>query len=443
MGPGTDTLRTARGRVNGNYFRGVTEGMPVVEARIRVHHPCPYCDLSVEFPRTLFNLWCDNRRDVFLVSSPEEGELRQVLAAFRDSFHGRPIVQDGAQALLVVPDFEWADPPSVTGLARRTGVWALPPVLYHGGRETYHFVAPTRSALNRLMARVRRMGEVEILSVLDREGLGTVRDGGLAPAHFFDGLTAKQTRAMVSAYEGGLLDVPAHRGWAEVARTQGLSRSTFGEHLRKGQHRLLVNSYPLLKARISDFERPQILPALPSRRPPRRTPLQETREPDRLLKTVLFTDIVDSTRRASELGDRAWSQLLEHYLATAATAVTSFRGKLIKSTGDGVLATFGIPTRAIRCALELRDRARQEGLETRAGLHTGECLVREGDIEGVAVHIASRVSSRAHGGEVLVSGTVRDLSLGSDITFASEGVAALRGVGGDWRIYRAERSLPM
>jgi class 3 adenylate cyclase/predicted DNA binding protein len=416
--------------------------MAVVEARMRVHHPCPYCDLSVEFPRTLLLLWCDNRRDVFLVSSPDAGELRQVLSAFRDSFHGRCTVQDGQEAVVVVPDFEWADPPSVTGLARRTGVWALPPVLYHGGRETYHFVAPSRSELNQLIARVRRLGDVELLSVTDREGLGTVRDGSLAPVQFFEGLTEKQTRAIVAAYEGGLLDVPAHRGWGEVARSQGLSRSTFGEHLRKGQHRLLVNSYPLLKARISAPEGSQVLPALPSPRRTRRTPLQETREPGRLLRTVLFTDIVDSTRRASELGDRAWSRLLEHYLATAAKEVAKFRGKLIKSTGDGVLATFSIPTRAVRCALELRDRARQEGLETRAGLHTGECLVRERDVEGLAVHIASRVSSRAEGGEVLVSGTVRDLSFGSEISFEDRGVASLRGVDGEWRLYRVERSTP-
>ena len=413
--------------------------MAVVEARMRVHHPCPYCDLSVEFPRSLFLLWCDNRRDVFLISSPDAGELRKVLSAFRDSFHGRCTVQDGPQAVVVVPDFEWADPPSVTGLARKTGVWALPPVLYHGGRETYHFVARARSELNRLIARVRRLGEVELLSVTDREGLGTVRDGSVAPVHFFEGLTTKQTRAIVAAYEGGLLDVPAHRGWAEVARSQGLSRSTFGEHLRKGQHRLLVNSYPLLKSRISVPEEPQILPALPSPRNTHRTPLQEIREPDRLLKTVLFTDIVDSTRRAAKLGDRVWSRFLEHYLATAAREVAKYRGKLIKSTGDGVLATFDVPTRAVRCALELRDRAQQEGLETRAGLHTGECLVRGTDIEGVAVHIASRVSSRAEGGEVLVSATVRDLSFGSEIVFANSRVVSLRGVDGEWRIYLAER----
>lgn len=404
-----------------------------------MHHPCPYCDLSVEFPRTLFLLWCDNRRDVFLVSSPEAGELRHVLSAFRDSFHGRCTIQGGQEALVVVPDFEWADPPSVTGLARKTGVWVLPPVLYHEGRETYHFVAPARSELDRLIARVRRLGEVELLSVVDRKDLGTAREGSLASIHFFDGLTPKQTRAMVAAYEGGLLDVPAQRRWGEVARSQGLSRSTFGEHLRKGQLRLLVNSYPLLKTRISTPEEPRVLPGLPPPRRSRRSPLQGARESDRLLKTVLFTDVVESTRRASELGDRAWSRLLERYLAAARNEVTRFGGKLIKSTGDGILATFAAPTQAVRCALELRDRAQREGLETRAGLHTGECLVREGDIEGVAVHIASRVSSHAEGGEVLVSGTVRDLSFGSEISFANRGAASLRGLEGEWRIYRADR----
>jgi class 3 adenylate cyclase/pimeloyl-ACP methyl ester carboxylesterase len=165
-------------------------------------------------------------------------------------------------------------------------------------------------------------------------------------------------------------------------------------------------------------------------------------EYDRVLTTVLFTDIVDSTRKASELGDRAWSRVLDRYFAATAKEVTRFQGRLVKSTGDGVLATFDGPTRAVRCALELRDRAREEGLETRAGLHTGECLVRGGDIEGVAVHIASRVSTRAKAGEVLVSGTVRDISVGSEITFGDRGATALRGVEGEWRLYAVEMSTP-
>jgi len=163
---------------------------------------------------------------------------------------------------------------------------------------------------------------------------------------------------------------------------------------------------------------------------------------DRVLTTVLFTDIENSTERLSALGDRGWSQVLEGYLGRARAEVERFRGHLIKSTGDGILATFDGPTRAVRCAATLRDYGHQVGIETRAGLHTGECLIRGGDVQGIAVHIASRVGGRAAGGEVLVSGTVRDLSIGSDLRFADRGVERLRGVEGEWRLFALESKLP-
>lgn len=241
--------------------------MTAVDARVRVEHPCPYCDISAEFPRTLLLLWCDNRRDHFLVSSPEAEELRAALAAFRGSFHARPIVTEEREALVMVPDFDWTEPPSVTKLARAAGVWVLPPVVYFEGRETYRFLAPSRSRLNRLVTRLRRIGDVELLSVSETVGLRGVREVPTAVVHFFEGLTRKQARSLVVAYEGGLLDVPARAGWGEVARREGLSRSTFGEHLRKGQLRLLANSYEALKARVDTREEPVVLPATgPTRR---------------------------------------------------------------------------------------------------------------------------------------------------------------------------------
>lgn len=252
--------------------------MSVVEARVRVHHPCPYCDISVEFPRSLLLLWCDNRRDVFLVSAPDQPELRRVCSALRASFRARCIVRDGNDALVVVPEFEWATPPSVTRLARKTGVWVLHPVVYHGGTETYRFVAALRSELNRLITRIRRLGDVEILSVSSRQGLGTVRDHASASIHFFEGLTDRQMGCLAAAYEGGLFDVPARGRWNDVARQQGLSRSTFGEHLRKGQLRLLANSYPALKARTESPSEPELLPSTgPPKRASRRAPLQGLR----------------------------------------------------------------------------------------------------------------------------------------------------------------------
>jgi len=237
--------------------------MVVVDARVRVHHPCPYCDLSVDFPRTLFLLWCDNRRDTFLVSCPEKEEAGRAVAALRRSFHARLLLSDGSNALVEVPDFEWASPPSVTGLARRAKVWVLPPVVYAEGRETYRFVASDRTRLNRLIRQIRRLGEVEMISLSDRSGLESVRDYPTASVHFFEGLSERQTRSLVAAHDAGLLEIPSRASWAEVARREGLSRSTFGEHLRKAQLRILQNSYALLKARAAVASAgPVILPRL-------------------------------------------------------------------------------------------------------------------------------------------------------------------------------------
>lgn len=168
--------------------------------------------------------------------------------------------------------------------------------------------------------------------------------------------------------------------------------------------------------------------------------LHGTPESDRILTTVLFADIVGSTRRAAEMGDAAWSRVLGEFTETSQTEVNRFRGRMIKSTGDGLLATFDGPTRAVRCGCALRDQARALGLELRVGLHSGECLLRQGDVLGIAVHIASRVSEAAGPGEVLVSGTVRDLSVGSELRFRDRGSHVFRGVEGEWRTFSAESS---
>ena len=168
--------------------------------------------------------------------------------------------------------------------------------------------------------------------------------------------------------------------------------------------------------------------------------LPGTQETNRTLTTVLFTDVVGSTKRASELGDRAWGQLLGRLYDLANVEVGRFRGKTIKTTGDGILATFDAPTRAIRCASAIRGQARNLGLELRAGLHTGECIFKSGDVQGMAIHIASRVGDEAGGGEILVSSTVRDLSIGSDIRFRDRGAHSFRGVEGEWRTYSVENS---
>ncbi len=156
---------------------------------------------------------------------------------------------------------------------------------------------------------------------------------------------------------------------------------------------------------------------------------------DRVLATVLFTDIVGSTERAAQMGDRRWKELLTTHDALLRAEVERYRGRLVKSTGDGVLATFDGPGRAIRCACAVRDSMRSVGLDVRAGLHTGEIELRGDDVAGVAVHIGARVSARAGAGEVLVSSTVKDLVAGSGIEFEDGGERELKGVPGRWRLF--------
>jgi len=156
---------------------------------------------------------------------------------------------------------------------------------------------------------------------------------------------------------------------------------------------------------------------------------------DRTLVTVLFTDIVGSTERAREAGDRRWAALLDAHDRLARELVDRFGGRLIKSTGDGVLAAFDRPGRAIRCATALRDRLRGIGVEIRAGLHTGEVQFRGDDVGGIAVHIAARVMATAGPGEVLVSRTVHDLVTGSDYVLEDRGAHPLRGMAGEWQLF--------
>jgi len=158
-------------------------------------------------------------------------------------------------------------------------------------------------------------------------------------------------------------------------------------------------------------------------------------EHDRALATVLFTDIVRSTERAAEMGDRRWHDLLEGHNEIAHREITRFRGLEIKSTGDGVLATFDGPSRGVQCARAMCDSVRALGIELRAGLHTGECELLGDDIGGIAVHIAARVAAQAGAGEVLVSSTVKDLVAGSGIEFEDRGTPALKGVPGEWRLF--------
>ena len=160
-------------------------------------------------------------------------------------------------------------------------------------------------------------------------------------------------------------------------------------------------------------------------------------EIDRVLATVMFADIVGSTERAAEIGDRRWHELLDRYYTTAAGEIERFRGRQVKTLGDGVLATFDGPARAVRCAQALARQTQRLGVEVRSGVHTGEIELMGDDVGGIAVHISSRVTGHAGAGEVVCSSTVKDLVAGSGIAFDDRGTHTLKGIPGEWHLYAA------
>jgi len=167
------------------------------------------------------------------------------------------------------------------------------------------------------------------------------------------------------------------------------------------------------------------------------TGVRPAAESDRVLATVLFTDIVGSTEQATSLGDRAWQELLGRYHARVRKEVARFRGREVDTAGDGFFATFDGPARAVRCACNIRDDVRDLGIEVRAGAHTGEIELTGERVTGIAVHIGARVAAAARASEVLVSGTVKDLVAGSGIRFTDAGAHILKGIPGEWRLYAA------
>jgi class 3 adenylate cyclase len=165
-------------------------------------------------------------------------------------------------------------------------------------------------------------------------------------------------------------------------------------------------------------------------------------EPERVLATVLFSDIVGSSEKAASLGDRAWRELLERHHELVRRELVRFRGEEVDTAGDGFLAAFDGPARAIRCGCAISESMPELGLDVRVGLHTGECELVDGKVAGIAVHTGARVAALALPGEVLVSSTVKDLVAGSGLAFQDRGAHTLKGIPGEWQLYAVER-LPL
>jgi class 3 adenylate cyclase len=243
---------------------------------------------------------------------------------------------------------------------------------------------------------------------------------------------------VVLRFAGGATDVTIHRPAGTPARISvagGASRVTFD-----GQPYRAVAGKASWKT--SDFERASDRYEIDFLRGVRdvvvdAADLQVAGPSRRQLATVLFTDIVGSTERARAVGDQRWRELLDLHDEVARRQVEWAGGRLVKGTGDGILAVFDGPGQGIRCALALRGELRDSGIEVRAGLHTGEVELRRDDVGGIAVHLAARIMAAAGPGEVLVSRTVRDLVAGSDIVLEDRGAHTLKGIGDQWQLFAA------
>jgi class 3 adenylate cyclase len=249
---------------------------------------------------------------------------------------------------------------------------------------------------------------------------------------------ARPSGPVLLRFAGGATDVTIHRPVGTAARVQvsgGVSRVTFDDQF----YRAVAGE---ASWKTPDFEGAADRYDIEFSKGVRDV-LVGTVEPEataasrRLLATVLFTDIVGSTRRAREVGDRRWRELLDLHDQVARRLVEREGGRLVKTTGDGILATFDGPGAGIRCALALREELRGSGIEIRAGLHAGEVDLRDEDVGGIAVHIGARIMDTAGPGEVLVSRTVRDLVAGSDIGLTDRGTHTLRGVDDRWQLFAA------
>lgn len=239
--------RPAARRHKLHYAQADGMAMPFFETRARVQHPCPFGDLSVAFPTARMALWCNHSGEVLHVEAPDARTKDAVLDAVRAKFGVEAMFEEEGNAFTITRTCACNPTKSVSGVAEGVGVWVLHPITMFGGWETYRILAASQEDLRRFVAGVQKLGTIEVLSHRTRERLEEVHSVDFHPAHLFDGLTDRQVRALLLAYENGLFNVPAEGDLDEIAKREGVARSTFGEHLRKAQQRLVSNAYPFLK----------------------------------------------------------------------------------------------------------------------------------------------------------------------------------------------------
>jgi predicted DNA binding protein len=221
--------------------------MKYIDARIKIQHPCPFCDFSKEFPDMTMSSWCNVENEVMQIIALDDDRLREICAYAKSHFETKEIAKGEKTILLATGVCLCGVYNSISSLVDKYDAWSVPPELYFGGWETHRIIFHTKSELNKFANDVKRIGKIEVVSLRERDQLDMLNSLGVAPINFLGGLTDKQMHAIIVAYENGLFDVPAKTDMDRIAKLQGISRSTYGEHLRKAIHQIMENSYPILK----------------------------------------------------------------------------------------------------------------------------------------------------------------------------------------------------
>lgn len=221
--------------------------MKFLDARVRIQHPCPFCDFSKTFPEMEMSSWCNVDNEVMQIVALDEAQMREIFAYAKDRFGARQVAGDAKAALLSTANCLCTPDNSIGVIADKYKSWAVPPTIYFGGWETHRIISHCKADLKKLANAIAKTGKIEIVSLRERDQLDMLNSLGVVPIHFFGGLTNRQLRAIVTAYENGLFEVPARTKMDRIAKAEGLSRSTYGEHLRKAMLQIVENSYPMLK----------------------------------------------------------------------------------------------------------------------------------------------------------------------------------------------------
>jgi class 3 adenylate cyclase len=350
-----------------------------------------------------------SERAALLATGPEAGPMALFFAGTRPEQTGALILADATARYLVADDYPIGVPPETAEkmIARAAELW--------GTEEIAGINVPSRADDERFLRWSARLQRAIASPRVVRAHLGALLEVDVRPI-----LPLIQAPTLV-LHHTDFQQLPVEHG------------RYLAEHIPRARLVELPGDLPLV------WEHPDLVLDLIEEF---LTGVRRPAAPNRVLATVLFTDIVGSTQRAGELGDRRWRELLDVHDELAGRLVERWGGRLVKTTGDGALATFDGPGRGIGCAAALGDELAGIGLQIRAGLHTGEVELRDGDVGGLAVHIAARVLAAAGPGDILVSRTVRDLVVGSDVVLEDRGTHPLKGVEGSWQLFAVSRPRP-